>query len=158
MFQMLQRHPVAKESFHVWPPPDVTQFFNPFHCLEIQFFMDAFHILTADGMFGIVDPYRQTVVPLPVGFKHIAKPYFIEIAGRIMKNVDHSAHIVLVTLIDRQREVDIIAMEAFEHLLVERRLLPNAPAHKHSEAVESHHLTVGAVFKTLSVKASPTFR
>lgn len=38
--------------------------------------MDAFHILTADGMFGIVDPYRQTVVPLPVGFKHFAKPYF----------------------------------------------------------------------------------
>ena len=49
-------------------------------------------------------------------------------------------------------------VEAFEHLLVERRFLPNAPAHKHSEAVESHHLTVGAVFKTLSVKAPPTFR
>lgn len=158
MFQMLQRHPVAKESFHVWPPPDVTQFFNLFHCLEIQFFMYAFHILTADGMLWVVNPHGQTVVPFFVGFKHFTEPHLIEIARRIMENVDHSAHIVLVTLIDRQREVDIIAMEAFEHLLVERRFLPNAPAHKHSEAVESHHLTVGAVFKTLPVKASPTFR
>lgn len=75
-----------------------------------------------------------------------------------MKNVDHSAHIVLVTLVDRQGEVDIIAMEAFEQLIVEWRFLPNAPAYKHSEAVESHHLTIDAVFKTLPVKASPTFR